>query len=73
MVPLQIPPELLIIGVVSILLFAVSIGLTYWVYTDATRRGNDNAVVWAAAVFVLSAMSLVGGVVAAGVYFVTRE
>ena len=73
MVPLQIPPEILILGIVSLFLIAVSVGLTYWVYTDATRRGDDNATLWATVVFVLSAMSLVGGPVAAGLYFVTRE
>ncbi len=50
---LQIPggPELVIIFLIAFFLFVITVGITYWVYTDATERGNDNAVIWAIATF----------------------
>ncbi|MBX0285138.1 hypothetical protein [Haloarcula salinisoli] len=30
-----------------LVLFVVSIGVSYWVYSDAKKRGNDTATIWA--------------------------
>lgn len=77
MVPLQFGPpggiELLIIGVIGLLLLAVPFVLTYWVYTDAKKRGNDNAAPWALAVGVLTVMTFFGGILALVVYIWDRE
>ena len=83
MVPLQIGPELLILFgpfgpellLLSIILIAllIPIGLGYWVYNDATKRGRDNAALWAVVVFGLTFTTLIGGLVAVGVYIYTRE
>lgn len=37
----------------------VWIGVSYWVYKDATRRNMDNAAVWAIATFVIGIFGLV--------------
>lgn len=47
-------PELLIIGLISLVFIAIP---AYLVYRDATRRGNDNAALWGVA-------TLLGGLVA---------
>ncbi|WP_248897385.1 hypothetical protein [Haloplanus halobius] len=69
MVPLQIGlpggPELLIIGLFFMLLPFV---MSYWVYTDATKRGNDNAAFWALAVGGLTFLTGPGGFLALAVY-----
>ena len=38
---------------------AISIGIAYWIYKDATRRGDKNAVLWAVLGFFLSLLGLV--------------
>ena len=70
MVPLQIGPELLILSIVLVLVLflLVPFGLSYWVYTDAAQRGRDNAALWAVVVFGLTVTTLIGGLVAVGVY-----
>lgn len=76
MVPPQIGPvgpELIIILLIALLLLLIPIGLGYWVYNDATKRGRDNATLWAVVVFGLSFSTLIGGLVAVGVYIYTRE
>lgn len=74
MVPLQfgVPsgPELLILGLI---LLVVPFVMAYWVYNDATRRGDDNAALWALAVGVLAILTLVGGVLALAVYLWQRD
>lgn len=79
MVPLfgAIPggPELLIVFMFGVLGLLVPVGLAYWVYQDATARGNDDATLWAlgtvlAGLFVF----LVGALAVAGLYvLVGRE
>lgn len=74
MVPLQfgIPggPELLILGLFGLILPFL---FAYWVYTDAQRRGNDNAALWALAVGGLTFLTFFGGFLAFAVYLWDRE
>ena len=69
MVPFQfgLPggPELLLLGLV---LLVVPFALAYWVYTDAERRGDDNAALWALAAGGLTYLTLFGGLLAVAVY-----
>lgn len=73
MIPLQFPvpggPELVII----LLIFLLPFVLAYWVYTDASKRGNDNAALWALIVGVLTLFTLFGGLIALVVYIWDRE
>jgi len=62
-------PELLLL----VLLIALPFALAYWTYTDAERRGEDNAALWALAVGALTVTTLVGGFVALAVYIWQRE
>jgi hypothetical protein len=74
MVPLQfgLPggPELLLLG---LLLLVVPFVLAYWVYTDAERRGEDNAAFWALAVGALTYLTFFGGLLAVVVYIWQRD
>lgn len=74
MIPLQfgVPggPELLIIGVFFVI---VPFVLSYWVYTDAEKRGNENAALWAVAVGGLTFLTFFGGFLALTVYIWDRE
>jgi glucose uptake protein GlcU len=76
MVPLQfgVPggPELIIIGIIALLLLVVPFVLAYWVYTDATRRGNENAALWALAVGGLTVLTFFGGLLAFPIYIWDR-
>lgn len=63
-------PELLVIG---LFLLVVPFVMAYWVYTDASSRGNDNAALWAVAVGGLTYLTLFGGVLALVVYIWDRE
>lgn len=38
---------------------AISIGIAWWIFKDATRRGDKNAVLWAVLGFFLSLLGLV--------------
>jgi len=62
-------PELLLL----VLLIALPFALAYWTYTDAERRSEDNAALWALAVGALTVTTLVGGFVALAVYIWQRE
>lgn len=62
-------PELLIIITVLLIPFLMS----YWIYKDATKRGNNRAFLWAAGVFILTATTFVLGLVAFAGYFVFRD
>ncbi|MFC7020831.1 MULTISPECIES: hypothetical protein [Haloarcula] len=48
---LQIPGaiELFIVLFIFLVGLAILVGASYWVYSDASKRGNDNAVIWAIA------------------------
>ena len=47
--------------------------LAYWVYNDATKRGDDNAALWALTAGGLTLMSFFGGLLAVAVYVWQRE
>ncbi|MES3518256.1 MAG: hypothetical protein PPP58_11380 [Natronomonas sp.] len=70
--PLQVPagPELIIVGLIFLV---VPFVVAYWVYNDATDRGNDNAALWAVAVGGLMFLTFFGGLLALVVYFWQRE
>lgn len=53
-----------------ILIIAVILG--YWVYTDANKRGKNNAMLWGLAVGILTLLTLLGGLIALGFYIWTR-
>ncbi|MDS0283241.1 hypothetical protein [Haloarcula onubensis] len=76
---LQVPggPELFIIGLillVGLVVFVAGLAATYWVYSDAKQRGNDNAVLWGVLTLLGFFIGLVPGVLVVVIYvFVGRE
>ncbi len=66
-------PELVIVVLIMFLLVALPFALAYWTYTDAERRGEDNAALWALAVGGLTVTTFLGGFVALAVYVWQRE
>ncbi|MDZ7700839.1 MAG: hypothetical protein U5J98_01540 [Halobacteriales archaeon] len=62
--------SLLSFGVIVLVIAAV---LTYWVYNDATGRGRDKPLLWALGVGILTLLTLIGGLIAFGVYLYTRD
>ena len=65
-------PELLIIGFVLLLLvfgLIIPIGIAYWVYRDASARGNDDATLWAVATVLAGLFVTVFGAVAVAVLY----
>jgi hypothetical protein len=76
-IPLQfgVPggPELFIVGVIGLLLLVVPFVLAYWVYTDASRRGDDNAALWALIVGGLGFLTFFGGFLAVAIYIWDRD
>jgi 4-amino-4-deoxy-L-arabinose transferase-like glycosyltransferase len=74
MVPLQfgVPggPELLIIAIVAIV---IPFAMAYWVYTDAEKRGDDRAALWAVVVGGLTFLTFFGGLLALVVYVWQRD
>lgn len=73
---LQMPGgiELLIVGLIFFVLSVVIlVGATYWVYTDAQERGNDNAVIWALLTALGFFIGLIPGVLVVVVYVLVRE
>jgi len=75
--PLQLPvpglPELVILALIGALFIVLPFAMAYWTYTDAERRGGDNAALWALAVGGLTVTTFVGGFVALAVYVWQRE
>lgn len=74
MVPLfgAIPggPELLVILLVfGILGLLIPIGLAYWIYRDASARGNDQATLWAIATVLAGTFTFVVGAVGVAVLY----
>lgn len=57
----------------GVLVFVVAAVLTYWVYKDATGRGRERALIWALGIGILTLLTLVGGLIAFGVYLYTRS
>ena len=78
MLPLQfgIPggPELLIILLIGLVVgLLIPLALGYFVYNDATNRGDDNAALWAVVVAGLTAVTFFGGLAALAVYIWQRD
>lgn len=44
---------------VPLIMLAISIGIAWWIFKDATRRGDKNAVLWAVLGFFLNLLGLV--------------
>lgn len=70
--------ELLIIILVFLVVFVlfglvVPLGVGYWIYRDATRHDNDDAVLWAAGTAALFYAGVIPGVIALGAYLYTRK
>ena len=63
-------PELLIVLLIGLL---VPLVLGYFVYDDATTRGDDNAALWAVVVAGLTAVTFFGGLAALAVYIWQRD
>ncbi len=62
--------SLVTIGAVVLIIAVV---LTYWVYNDATGRGEDDATLWAPGIGIVTLLTLVGGLIGFGVYLYTRN
>lgn len=78
MVPLQfgfpVGPELLVIfGLFLIVPVVLAFILAYWVYQDATDRGDEHAALWSVAVGGLTIMTFFGGLLSFAVYIWQRE
>lgn len=61
--------QFLTFGFVVLIIAAL---LGYWVYTDASKRGKDNATLWGVAVAILTLLTLLGGLIAFAYYLYTR-
>ena len=73
---LQVPGgiELLVLGLVFFVVsIVVLVGATYWVYTDAKERGDDNAVIWGVLTGLGFFIGLIPGVLVVVVYVLVRE
>ena len=57
---------------IGLLILVFAVVFAYWVYTDATERGRDNALLWALAIGILTLLTLIGGLIGLGVYIYTR-
>ena len=66
-------PELVIVLMIGVMLLVVPFVLAYWVYTDASARGDDNATLWALIVGGLGLFTFFGGFLALAVYVWDRE
>lgn len=73
---LQLPGaiELVVVLFVFVIGLVLLVGASYWVYTDAKKRGNDNAVLWALLTALGFFIGLLPGLVVLVVYaVVVRE
>lgn len=50
---------LAIILLIMLVIAAVWIGISYWVYKDAKKRNMDNAAIWGIATFVIGIFGLI--------------
>jgi uncharacterized BrkB/YihY/UPF0761 family membrane protein len=70
-------PELLIVFLVGLILFVLSVvvaaGCAYWVYTDAQKRGRDDATLWAVGTLLGFLVAGVGGIAVLVVYLLVRR
>lgn len=60
----------LLIGLVVLL---ATLGVTYWVYKDATGRNNDRALLWTVGTLIGFLIGLIPGLVVVGVYLFVRD
>jgi uncharacterized BrkB/YihY/UPF0761 family membrane protein len=72
---MPVGPEIVlaIVFLLFVVSLAVAVGAAYWVYTDATRRGRDDAALWALGVVLGFLVGGVGGVAVLLVYLFVRE
>ena len=66
-------PELVVLLLIGLMLLVVPFVLAYWVYTDASARGDDNAALWALVVGGLTFTTFFGGFLALAVYIWDRD
>jgi len=73
--PLQVPgaAELVIVLFIFVIGLAILVGASYWVYSDAKRRGDDKAVLWGLLTALGFFIGLIPGVIVIVVYLVVRE
>lgn len=60
----------LLVGIVALL---VTLGVTYWVYKDASARNDDRALLWTVGTLVGFLIGLIPGLVVVAVYLFVRE
>lgn len=60
--------KFLLFGLIGLL---IAIGAAYWVYQDASGRGNGNAAIWAGGVLIAGLfLNMLGLLLVLGLYFV---
>ena len=71
---LQVPgaAELVIVLFIFLIGLVLLVGASYWVYSDAKKRGNDNALIWGLGTAFGFFLGLFPGLLVVGIYFVTR-
>ena len=72
---LQLPglPELLIVLLIFVVGLAILVGASYWVYSDAKRRGDDKAVIWGVLTALGFFVGLLPGLFVVVIYLLVRE
>ncbi|MFC7250687.1 hypothetical protein ACFQJ5_12665 [Halomicroarcula sp. GCM10025324] len=72
---LQVPgaAELVIVLFIFLIGLVLLVGASYWVYSDAKKRGNDNALIWGLGTAFGFFLGLFPGLLVVGIYFVTRD
>jgi len=78
-IPLQLEPFVAFGGffvlfvLIVLVSLAVTVGATYWVYTDAKGRGRDDATLWAVGTLAGFLVAGLGGIAVLIVYLLVRE
>lgn len=62
----------LLFALFSLFFVVLAFVLAYWVYNDATKRGEEHAALWALAAGGLTLLSFFGGLLAVAVYIWQR-
>ncbi|MFC7028237.1 hypothetical protein ACFQH8_13750 [Halomicroarcula sp. GCM10025710] len=72
---LQVPgaAELVIVLFIFLIGLVLLVGASHWVYSDAKKRGNDNALIWGLGTAFGFFLGLFPGLLVVGIYFVTRD
>ncbi len=71
MVILQVNPGR--VAPIGLIVLIIALVLGYWVYKDAKGDGKDNALLWGLVVGILTLFTVIGGLIALGVYLFTRD